>query len=145
VVPTGKKTPVYLNWNQTINHKFLPFTFAAGNLLASMKQYVFNDDRQRPRRGYSAFRFVHMSTDAPALDIRFEGQTKPIFTNIGFGQATNYQELPHGHQNVQFLQAGTPNVVFEHKVKFIGDTPTSVFAEGTVAGKTLMAVVTRDL
>jgi len=145
VVPTGKKTPVMLNFNQTINHMFLPFTVVVGNNVASLKQYLLNDDRQRPRRGYSAFRFVHMSPDAPPVDVRFDGQTNPIFKSIGFGQATTYQEVRSGDYTVQLLAAGTNNVIFEHDLRLLRDVPSTAFAEGVVASKNLGITITRDL
>jgi len=145
VVPTGQKTPVLLSFNQTINHQFLPFTVAIGNTRASLDDYLFNDDRQLLRRGYSALRFVNLSPDAPAIDVRFDGQTSPIFTDIPFGQATNYQELRSGDYKLQLLAAGTPKVLYEGDLRLLRDVPTSAFAEGTVADKTLSTTITRDL
>jgi len=145
VVPTGKKTPSLLSFNKTINHKFLPYTVAIGNKLASLDDYFFHDDKQRPRRGYSAFRFVNLSPDAPAVDVRFDGQTTPIFTNIAFGQATNYQELRSGDYTVQLLATGSAKVLYEGDLRLLRDVPSSAFAEGSVAGKTLSTTITRDL
>jgi len=143
VVPTGKRTPVYLNFNQTINHDHLPFTIAIASKLASVKRIVFGDDRARPRRGYSALRFVHLSPDSPAVDFRISGQSKPLFTNIAFGAASNYQEIPHGDYTIQLLKAGSHNVMFETKVKLLQDVATSVFAEGMMAN--LDVTITRDI
>jgi len=142
-MPHGQTTPI-CNYNTTITEPLTPYTLTATGMLANIKPILFTDDKQRPRRGRSAIRFVHTSPDAPAVDVRIEGQTKPLFTNIAYPSATPYQELPHGDVNVQLLQTGTPNVILEQDVHLIADVPTSVWAEGTVAGKNLMAVVSHD-
>ena len=145
VVPHGQKTPVILSYNTTINDPLSPFTLAITGPSASVKSIVYSDDKVPPRRGYSALRFVHVSADAPAVDIRIDGQTKPIFTNVAYGQATAYQELPRGDVKVQLLQTGTSTVLLEVPARLIPDVPTSVWAEGLVADKSLLGVISRDL
>jgi len=146
VVPTGKRMPVYLNVNQTFQSTPLdPFTIAIASTLSNIKSFVFSDDKQRPKRGHSAFRFVHLSPDAPALDVRFDGDMHPTFTNVAFGSATQYVDMLHGDMTVQLLATGTAHVLAEQDIRFLQDVPTTVYAEGTVAGKNLMVVVSRDL
>jgi len=147
VVPTGQKTPVYLNVNQTFHDEdpLSPYTFAVTGLTAQVQAYVFSDDRLRPRRGFSAFRFVHLSPDAPAVDVRFDGQMKPVFTNIKFGSASTYQEITRGDYTIQFLETGTAHVLAEGHIRLLADVPTSVYVEGTVAGKNVAVEFSRDL
>jgi len=143
VVPTGKKTPVILNINQTINELLTPYTFVISGKLASVKPLIFNDDKQRPRRGHSALRFGHLAPDAQACDVRFSGQTKRIITNIGYGQASDYIDVSHGDYTIQILAAGTNNVLLESPLRLLADVPSTFWVEG--AGTNLAGVTSRDL
>jgi len=145
VVATGTKTPVLFNTTAQLAGDFSPYSIATGGFLANIKPYIFSDDKVPPRRGYGALRFVHISPDAPAVDIRIDGQTQRLFSNVAFGQATDYAEVTRGDYTIQILATGTNNIVAESDFRAIADVPSSLWAEGSVAQKTFQAILSRDL
>jgi len=144
VVATGTKD-VLFNTTSQLDGDFTPYTIAAGGFLATIKPYVFSDDKVPPRRGFGALRFVHLSPDAGAVDIRIDGQMQRLFSNVNFGQATDYVELSRRDYTIHILAAGTNNVIGEADFRAISDVPSSLWGEGSVAQKTFLAVLSRDL
>lgn len=67
-------------------------------------------DMPVPVYGKAKVRFVHLSPDAPAVDIAVTGG--PIlFRNVSFKQATGYIEVPAGTVDVEVRLAGTAQIV----------------------------------
>lgn len=68
VVPAGQQSPVVID--ATVDLKDgTPYTVAAINRLANIAPQVFVDDSEFPPVGQALIRFVHLSPDAPAVDI----------------------------------------------------------------------------
>jgi hypothetical protein len=59
-----------------------------------------------PAEQTAELRAVHASPDAPAVDIYVEGSNTPIATNVAYGAATAYVQVPAGTYNVQLRPAG---------------------------------------
>jgi hypothetical protein len=51
-------------------------------------------------------RAVHASPDAPAVDVYVEGVTTPLFTDVAYGEATDYFQVEAGTYNIQLRPAG---------------------------------------
>lgn len=51
-------------------------------------------------------RVVHASPTAPAVDLYAKGSMTPVATNIGYGSATGYLELPEGSYDLELRAAG---------------------------------------
>jgi hypothetical protein len=54
-----------------------------------------------------ALRVVHASPDAPSVDIWVEGLDAPIFTDVAYGETTDYLDIPEGTYNIQIRAAGS--------------------------------------
>lgn len=87
----------------------LPYTVIAVGNLAEIKPLVLVDSLAKPAAGTAHVRFVHASPDAPAVDITTKDGTK-IFSNIAFGQATDFTPVPAGSYDLQARVAGTDTV-----------------------------------
>jgi hypothetical protein len=84
---------------------------------------VLEDTRFATLGGPAKLRFVHASPDMPPVDVLLPGGTV-LFSNVAFGQATPYVEVPPGTVTMEVRAAGTPNVVLT--------IPDAVIATGTV-------------
>lgn len=68
-----------------------------------------DDERKPPASTDNArLRVIHGSPDAPAVDIYAAGQTAPLFSNVKYGDSTDYATVPAGTYTVQIRPAGAP-------------------------------------
>jgi hypothetical protein len=61
---------------------------------------------QEPATQNARLRVIHGSPDAPAVDIYAAGQTAPLFSNVKYGDTTDYLTVPAGTYDVQIRPAG---------------------------------------
>ncbi|RSK29320.1 DUF4397 domain-containing protein [Bacillus sp. HMF5848] len=85
------------------------YTVAAINTLDNIELSAFVDKIYvSPNK--TKVRFIHLSPDAPNVDIAVKGG-KVIFSNVPFKKATDYLELAPGTVDLEVRVAGTSNVV----------------------------------
>ena len=84
---------------------------------------VLPDERVTPIGGPARVRFIHASPTAPTVDVVIVGAA-PLATNLSFGQATPYVDVPASTASLELRVAGTDSVVLT-----LADT---VLAVGTV-------------
>ncbi len=84
-----------------------------------------------------ALRVVHASPDAPEVDIWVEGLNAPIFTDLSYGEVTDYLDVAEGTYNVQIRaagSAGSTNPVYETgDLTFAEDDKVTAVAAGYLA------------
>ena len=68
VVPAGQQSPVVIDATLALRDE-TPYTIAAINKLSNIAPKVIVDDLKAPAVGQALVRFVHLSPDAPAVDI----------------------------------------------------------------------------
>lgn len=68
------------------------------------------DDLTMPAAGKAHVRFVHLSPDAPAVDIAVAGSGAVVFSNIEFKESTAFTPLDAGTYNLDVRVAGTTTV-----------------------------------
>lgn len=149
VVATGTTSPAVIDATPTFDAG-KSYTVAASGKLASIAPAVFVDDSSAIA-GKSKLRVVHLSPDAPAVDVAVTGQTPaeaPV-KNLAFPNATGYLTLAPDTYDFEVRLTGTTNVALPlDNVTLAGDTNYSVFAVGLVtdppAGQALTAVVGVD-
>ena len=118
--------------------KFLPSYQSkkkvAQNVVAKLDAQILQDDRTFPTPGHSLVRFVHLSPDAPAVDIRVKnGPT--LFTNVAFTKSTTYLSVAQGTYDLQVVVHGTNTVALEvPAVNLDIYRVSSIFAEGLLSG-----------
>jgi len=144
VVPTGQTSPVVINADLTVD-LFNPITVAAANKLAAIQPLVFQDDLRLPEPGHSAVRFIHLSPDAPAVDIAVQGGPT-LFSNVAFKSASSYLQVKAGNYTLQVKVAGSNTVVLSASATVEDRRIYTVYAEGLAAGTpALSAVISLDL
>lgn len=143
VVPAGAQEPVVISADVTLD-KDTYYTVAATNVLAKIAPVIYVDDNTRPCLWWwsSKVRFVHLSPDAPAVDIAVSGGGPVIFSNISFTQASDYIISPTGTYSVDVKLAGTDTVVLTiPEVTIKRGRTYTVFAEGLAGGQPPLQVV----
>jgi hypothetical protein len=112
----------------------MSYSIFAIDTLASIAPLVIEDNLGAPASGKSHVRFIHLSPNAPAVDITLTDGTV-VFGNKAFGQYTPFTPLNAGTYNLQVRLAGTstvvlnlPNIVLENGKIY------TVFAKGLVGG-----------
>lgn len=110
------------------------YSIFAVNSVASIEPLVIEDNLAVPASGKAHVRFIHLSPDAPAVDITLADGTV-VFGNVAFKGYSAFTPLDAGTYNLQVRLAGTSTVVLD-----LGDiTLTSgeiytAYARGFVAG-----------
>jgi Domain of unknown function (DUF4397) len=83
-------------------------------------------------------RVIHASPDAPPVDIYLDGATTPAITNLAFGQATDFINLPTKRYSVQIRAAGAPadsDPVFSSRFNVPFGGSLNIVASGLLGGK----------
>jgi len=76
-------------------------------------------------------RAVHLSPDAPAVDVGVEGNT--VLEDVSYRQASKFLSLNSGNNNVKVLVANTSTAVIDATLNLQSDTKYTVIAANTVA------------
>ncbi|MBX0333531.1 DUF4397 domain-containing protein [Pontibacter sp. HSC-14F20] len=127
----GTSTTV-INANLDLERNMNYSVFAI-NTLSNIEPLVLMDDLTAPASGNAHVRFVHLSPDAPAVDIAVtDGPV--LFSNSSFKQASAFTPVPAGSYNLEVRLAGTETVVLAlPNVQVSGGRIYTVFARGFVA------------
>lgn len=127
------------------------YTIAATNAVASIEAKVI-EDQPAPSCSTAQVRVVHLSADAPAVDVGTAGSAPAdaVVKNLAYPDATGYLALPGDTYDLEVRLAGTSTVALALPGVAIADcTSYSVFAVGSAAtpavgGKALQVVVAVD-
>lgn len=95
------------------------------------------DDLTTPATGKAHVRFIHLSPDAPAVDIAVAGLGigGVVIPNTSFKQATAFAPLAAGTYNLEVREAGTANVALVLPPITLADGKIyTVFAKGFLGG-----------
>lgn len=110
------------------------YSVFAGNSVANIEPLLFEDNLTAPATGKAHVRFIHLSPDAPAVDVALAGGAA-VFPNIAFKSGTAFTPLDAGTYNLEVRVAGTqtvalplPGIVLEAGKIY------TVFAKGFLAG-----------
>jgi hypothetical protein len=108
--------------------------------LSEITALVLTDDLTAPVSGMSHVRFVHLSPDAPAVDITLTDGTV-IFGNIAFGEYEGFTPLNAGTYDLQVRVAGTDIVALELPgINLTNGAIYTVFAKGFLSGVGIQAL-----
>jgi hypothetical protein len=101
---------------------------------------VIADDLTAPAAGKAHVRFVHLSPNAPAVDVALTGGAV-IFGNQAFRQYTAFSPLDAGTYNLEVRLAGTSTVVLPlPNITLQAGKIYTVFARGFVGGNGFQAL-----
>ena len=88
------------------------YSIFAVNSVTSIEPLVLEDNLATPAAGKVHVRFIHLSPDAPAVDITLADGTV-VFGNISFKEFTAFTPLDAATYNLQVRLAGTSTVVLD--------------------------------
>jgi hypothetical protein len=113
------------------------YTLFAANTLANIEPILLTDDLTAPAAGKAHVRFVHLSPDAPAVDIAVTGGAA-VFPNVAFKGSTAFKPLDAGTVSLEARLAGTSTVALPvGNVTLVGGKIYTVYARGILANGTL--------
>lgn len=105
---TGTSTTVIqANLNLATNKNYSVF---AVNQVSAIEPLVFEDDLTAPSNGKAHVRFIHLSPNAPAVNITLTNGTI-VFGNIPFKGSINFTPLDAGTYNLQVRDAATNQTI----------------------------------
>ena len=117
------------------------FTIAATGNLDNLGLLVIPDKVSKsPSQNYSSVRVIHLSPNAPGVDILVDGDT--LFEDISFGEGTDYVDLNPGTYNVNVVLNTDKSVVLPLKVTLNPDKIYTIYIIGNPP--TLQAVQVVD-
>lgn len=105
------------------------FTIAATGNLDNLGLLVIPDKVSKsPSQNYSSVRVIHLSPNAPSVDILVDGDT--LFEDISFGEGTDYVDLNPGTYNVNVVLNSDKSVVLPLKVTLNPDKIYTIYIIG---------------
>lgn len=131
VVPAGAAVgSAVIDANVTLDADKAYSVFAA-NTLSNIEAVVLEDDLTAPASGKAHVRFVHLSPDAPAVDVAV--QNGPVlFSNIQFKGSTAFTPVDAGTYTLEVRPAGSTNAVLTTQVQLTNGAIYTIFARGFV-------------
>jgi hypothetical protein len=110
------------------------FSVAADGTVGSITGTLFIDDNSAPPPGQSRVRFIHLSPQAPAVDVGIEGGPV-LFSGIAFPQASGYLPVHAGTYTLSVYLSGTITPVLSlPDVTFEDGAVHTLFAMGLIGG-----------
>ena len=105
------------------------FTIAATGNLDNLGLLVIPDKVSKsPSQNNSSVRVIHLSPNAPGVDILVDGDT--LFEDISFGEGTDYVDLNPGTYNVNVVLNTDKSVVLPLKVTLNPDKIYTIYIIG---------------
>lgn len=105
---TGTSTTVIqANLNLVENKSYSVF---AVNQVSAIEPLVFEDNLSNPASGKAHVRFIHLSPNAPAVNITLTDGTI-VFGNVSFKGSVDFTPLDSGTYNLQVRDAATNSTV----------------------------------
>lgn len=102
--------------------------------VANLGALVLSDDLTPPAKGMAHVRFIHLSPDAPAVDVALQGGAV-VFGNKSFKDYTAFTPLPAGSYDLEVRPAGSTAVVLPLPgIKLEAGKIYTVFAKGLLGG-----------
>lgn len=131
VYPAGSKNNPVLRNMLSVSRNSMQ-TVAAVGTLDTIGLLAVPDATMRSNPSKSTIRFMHLSPNAPAVDITLPDGSV-LFSNVSFRQLTPYIEVPPGIYTLQARLAGTQTVALSvPNVKLDSNKIYTVYAIGLV-------------
>jgi hypothetical protein len=121
------------------------YTIAATNVLASIEPQVLVDDATLDPAS-ALVRVVHLSADAPAVDVLTQDGATTVVSALTYPAATEYLALPPGSYDLKVCATEDTSVcpIDPPALDLTAGTVSSVFAVGSLEGGTITAIVASD-
>ncbi len=131
VYPTGETTNPVIESSVYIPENSI-YTIAAIGELPDISLYPIQEPTSANKTGMSCVRFIHLSPNAPPVDIKLPDDSI-VFSNVPFKSIASYTCVPSGTYTFRVNPAGTDNVVLTvPNVKLNPNTFYTIYAIGLV-------------
>ncbi|HHX61085.1 MAG TPA: DUF4397 domain-containing protein [Epulopiscium sp.] len=131
VYPTGKIMDPVINTEVYIPSNIV-FNVAAIGTLPNLSLYPVPEPSIAQNSGNACVRFVHLSPNAPAVDVKLDNGTM-VFDNVAYKGITNYTCIPAGTYTFKVSPAGSKDVVLTvPDVKLDANIYYTIYAIGLV-------------
>jgi hypothetical protein len=148
VVPAGASLdegPLVIDAPLTFKGRTLT-TVAATNELASITPVVISD-KPEPVADQAQVRVVHLSADAPKVDVAADGSSvkEAIFKNLKYGKAKGYATVPAGEYDLEVRPAGKKKAAFDiPAITLEAGKSYSAMAIGQLGGGSFDVILVED-
>jgi len=116
------------------------YSVFAVNSVSNIEPILIEDDLTAPAQGKAHVRFIHLSPDAPPVDITLTDGTV-VFGNRAFKDFTAFTPLDAGTYNLQVRVAGTTTVALDLPgITVEAGKIYTVFAKGFLSGSGAQAL-----
>lgn len=116
------------------------YSVFAVNSVSNIEPLLIEDDLTAPAQGKAHVRFIHLSPDAPAVDITLTDGTV-VFGNRAFKDFTAFTPLDAGTYDLQVRVAGTTTVALDLPgITVESGEIYTVFAKGFLSGSGTQAL-----
>ncbi|MBL7922829.1 MAG: DUF4397 domain-containing protein [Bacteroidia bacterium] len=130
--PAGTSVSV-IDADITVAAKTAYSVFAVDSV-SNISPLVLTDDLTTPAAGKAHVRFIHLSPDAPAVDVALAGGAV-VFGNKSFKEFTAFTPLDAATYNLEVRLAGTSTVVLPlPNISLTAGKIYTVYAKGFVSG-----------
>ncbi|MCB0210789.1 MAG: DUF4397 domain-containing protein [Anaerolineae bacterium] len=114
---TIKVTPADAYQVEVISHDIdvaqdTDYTVAIVGLAANSEALVLTDDNTPPEAGKAKVRFIHVSPDAPAVDVAVK-DGDVLASSVAFKSASNYITVDANRYTLEIRSAGSSDVVLD--------------------------------
>lgn len=110
------------------------YSIFAVNYVANIEPLVLEDDLSAPAAGNAHVRFIHLSPNAPGVDIAADGGAV-IFPDVTFKEYTDFTPVPAGTYDLEVRVAGTSTVALDlDPIVLQAGKIYTVFAKGLLSG-----------
>ncbi len=128
------------------------YTLLIANSAPHVEGVLIEDSNVEPKFGEMKIRFVNSAPSAPDLDVYITNQNDDLagaisnFSNLSFGQSSEYQGLDEGEYRIRFTQAGTKTVLIDSGgIRFdAGQIRTLVALDSAGGGGPYRAILLAD-
>ena len=111
------------------------YSVFAVDSVSKISAVVFEDDLTPPAAGKAHVRFIHLSPDAPAVDIAVASSGAVVFGDVAFKEGTAFSPLDAGTYNLDVRVAGTSTVALVlPAITLEAGKIYTVFARGFLGG-----------
>lgn len=109
----------------------------------SLETQLYKDDRSLPAGDNAKLRMIHAAPDVETVDIAVRNGPE-LFVDLGFPNATGYEEVPAGTYPLEARAAGSGEVVFTTEASLSAETIYTAFATGMAKNGTLSVKLVED-
>lgn len=140
IYPTGQNTNPILDTDIYVAPNTITNLAITGNV-PNLSLFAIPEPVTAQNFGRPCIRFVHLSPDAPAVDLNLSIGTK-VFSNVTYKKITDYACLPTGTYTFTINATGSNNTALTiPNVQLLPNTYYTIYALGSVATSTPLSVV----